>query len=599
MLNNIISTTIRNSLGENLGEMPQAQARIHVNIATSRGDSGSNSSPATNTPMSTPISISPGGRGVSGSNIGVGGSPASFLVGGSSANPPPQIFGQLLSDLLGSTSASSATPADSLPFNPFNPTESQLNQPLTELMRMFGTEDTDLPPAESSLNIFNVFFQSLRIGDMMDLARGQNRENSFERARQPLRDYLRNTYSIGSFENDREAVENLVNRLYMDIFVLENMGGLNLNLNQLFIMTQTSIDFPKSFEKLVKFHLKKIIQHILEHDSTSSPTISFSLGLFNRLNTFLNELVTLGRVCIGGSALRQTSSAADEQIVQVCVRKLREMLVESSSSNIGAFFGFFESFIQSKMQQILLSINLEQSVIEDYLVYKPNQTLENNNNAEQLVDDDQYDSASSTLSGNSIDMDQHFSQFNQASTLRVPKTTPSQHSILINERQETIPTSSSSSWQNSFPPQWLPIIESDVEKMSNTNQSTFTTYSDAYVNGMPSKRRKLLFSKNDLLTKNLFKRVLSRTLQKIQLKDTASNIGEEQILNQSLTQSRLIDSFDTEFDMAITDRLRHDAEFNEITQKSKSKEKDSNGDDNDEMTMYNKDRFQNSKKRFN
>ena len=574
------------------------QARIHVNIATSRGDSGSNSSPATNTPMSTPISISPGGRGVSGSNIGVGGSPASFLVGGSSANPPPQIFGQLLSDLLGSTSASSATSADSLPFNPFNPTESQLNQPLSELMRMFGTEDTDLPPAESSLNIFNVFFQSLRIGDMMDLARGQNRENSFERARQPLRDYLRNTYSIGSFENDREAVENLVNRLYMDIFVLENMGGLNLNLNQLFIMTQTSIDFPKSFEKLVKFHLKKIIQHILEHDSASSPTISFSLGLFNRLNTFLNELVTLGRVCIGGSALRQTSSAADEQIVQVCVRKLREMLVESSSSNIGAFFGFFESFIQSKMQQILLSINLEQNVIEEYLVYKPNQTLENNN-AEQLIDDEQYDSASSTLSGNSIDMDQHFSQYNQAPTLRVPKTTPSQHSILINERQETIPTSSSSSWQNSFPPQWLPIIESDVKKMSNTNPSTITTYSDAYVNGMPSKRRKLLFSKNDLLTKNLFKRVLSRTLQKIQLKDTASNISEEQILNQSLTQSRLIDSFDTEFDMAVTDRLRHDAEFNEITQKPKSKEKDSDGDENDEMTMYNKDRFQNSKKRFN
>jgi len=138
-----------------------------------------------------------------------------------------------------------------------------------------------------------------------------------------------------------------------------------------------------------------------------------------------------------------------------------------------------------------------------------------------------------------------------------------------------------------------------MRKISNPNQNENTTYSDAYVNGMPSKRRKLLFSKNDLLTKNLFKRVLSRTLQKTQLKETASNMSEEQIVNQSLSQSRLIDSFDAEFDTALTERLRHDPEFIEITQKPKAKEKQDDEKGGEDASLYNEDRFQNSKKRLN
>ena len=178
-------------------------------------------------------------------------------------------------------------------------------------------------------------------------------------------------------------------------------------------------------------------------------------------------------------------------------------------------------------------------------------------------------------------------------------------SVLVNENASTsgeASTSASASWENVFPAAWIPVIERDMQKIAENRTGPATnTYSDAYINGMPAKKRKLLFSKNDLLTKNLFKRVLSRTLEKIQVKSATSttNLSGEQIVDASLTQSRLIDSFDSEFDSAITERLRHDVDFREITKKAETKEKAENAEKNEDSPFYSEERFQNSRKRLN
>ena len=159
-----------------------------------------------------------------------------------------------------------------------------------------------------------------------------------------------------------------------------------------------------------------MFEHILDTKYDQAETSggdTWSNGLFVRLNTLLDQLVTLMRVCIGGSAARASSSMADEHIVQFCIRTLRDILSESSHMNIGSFFGMFEGYVQSKIQQILLNINLERSLVDEFIVHKKSQhELETEPEPEPSgpVDDDQYDSASSTLSGHSIDMDQHFSQ---------------------------------------------------------------------------------------------------------------------------------------------------------------------------------------------
>ena len=188
MLSNLISSTIQNSFNENrVGE--DGQARIQVNIATSRdGDevSSSNNSSTTNTP-----SLSPGGP--SSANpifSSIFGSLGNSSSSAGNIDLPVQLFGQLFGNLLSNTSANPTVTATSSLANPLSSAGLHLDQPLTELMRMFGSDENDLTP-DSTLNIFNVFFQSLRIGDMVSLARGQNRETTFERSRQPLLSYLR------------------------------------------------------------------------------------------------------------------------------------------------------------------------------------------------------------------------------------------------------------------------------------------------------------------------------------------------------------------------------------------------------------------------
>lgn len=170
---------------------------------------------------------------------------------------------------------------------------------------------------------------------------------------------------------------------------------------------------------------------------------------------------------------------------------------------------------------------------------------------------DQFDSASSTLSGHSLDVEQHFIEA-QA------------------QAQAQAQTSSSLAPLAVFPDEWIPVIERDMEKMENGSLNSSISYSDAYVNGMPAKKRKVILSRSDLVTKSLFKRVLGRTLDQIQLK---ANVNEEQVIHDGLNQSKLVDEFDGEFDLVVTERLKQDKDYNRIKQ-------------DDEM------RFQNTRKRF-
>jgi hypothetical protein len=573
MLSNLISSTIRNSFGGDNLTGPIGQAHIQVNIETN------NSSPTS--PNSNPHLASAGASGTG-------------------------MF-QMISSLIGDATGSGSVTDRLL-----------LNQPFSELMRLFGSNGNYL---DSTLNLFNIFVQSLRVGDLIDF--DQNRESYLERTRQPLRDFLRDKYDINNFETDRASVDNFLDRLYLEMFIEENSGGLHLNLSQIFTMHDNSIDFAKSFEKLVKLEFRKILEIILDskYDTAQAGEASWSFALFNQLSVLLYKLVTLSRLCIGGSASRSTSSASDDQIVQFCLRKLREMLTESS---IDTFSVFFENSIHTRIQQLLLDINLERSSIEEIIIHKDVYDDPNANppppppQTSAVVvglteDDDQYDSAASTLSGHSIDMDRHFSHAKTKSASQKQAKNNPESSDLPRSVLNDIASSSSSSWRNVFPDQWLPIIERDVQKINNSADQqqqqqprAVTTYSDAYINGMPAKRRKLLFTSNDLLTKNLFKRVLSRTLEKVQLKSSsAANVKVEHIIDSALSQSRLIETFDADFDAAITDRLKLDADFIEIMQEKTKDDvdkanNDKEDDDNDpDASFSNQERFQNIKKRLN
>ena len=160
----------------------------------------------------------------------------------------------------------------------------------------------------------------------------------------------------------------------------------------------------------------------------------------------------------------------------------------------------------------------------------------------------------------------------------------------------SISVATSSSGVNvEFPEEWKPIIEHDMESQRRVNQTgeSNTTYSDAYMSGMPAKKRKII-APNDFNKESLFKTVLNRTLKQVQLKPNAS---EKELAETGLRQTELISEFDAEVDSALNERLRGDVELTAIL-KSDKKESDETEEKLDDV-VYNKNRFALSKKRLN
>lgn len=336
LLSNILSSTLR---GENNQEGNQ-HFRVNIggvpgqiSIATiSTSSSSENTTPTTQTPTSTPLINSPRG---SAANLLP--NLSSMLFGGAN---------NIFSNLTRNSTTAQSQPQDRVAgailreaFNLMdtnNQNDQRLNQPLREFMRIFGSDELDemvnnsRTGAPSMINIFNVFFSSLTLGDMIDLARGQNRHRVFQATREPLRQYIRGLIQPNNTPNS-EDYQNLTDRLFTDIF--EDSNGLNIDFSQ-FELVDENIDFKKSFEKLVKQNLRSILEHLFDSSyEQESSANTWSFVLFQKFQSLLDQVINLGRACVRN---------ADTKMLQLVVEKLRTGLASGSSLNLGPLFGPFE-----------------------------------------------------------------------------------------------------------------------------------------------------------------------------------------------------------------------------------------------------------------
>ena len=248
--------------------------------------------------------------------------------------------------------------------------DSALNQPMSEILRNFSLGDesqSDELPESSPLNVFNVFLTSLTLSDIVDLARGQNRHRIFERARQPLREFLREKFSIQT-ESD-ESIASFVDQLYHDLFEDSN-SGLHIDFEQ-FQLVDAKLDFKKSFTKLIKAHFRAIIKHILnpvyDEQIERETNNTWSSVLCEQLFRLADNLVNLVRACV---------REPDQTLMQLVLRKFREnVLSQNVLAGLG-FFGMFESFIQGQAQTLLGSISTNRASVEEFIVRKEDEQEE-------------------------------------------------------------------------------------------------------------------------------------------------------------------------------------------------------------------------------
>ena len=339
-----------------------------------------------------------------------------------------------------------------------NPNDQRLNQPIRDFFRMFGAEWDEEDEEESSsaaatesstsgslstLNLFNVFFSAMSLGDMISLARGSgtignggvaNSAQMYQRARQPLRDFIcrnvlqyearRNNeltqYALSSPPTNQLAdaqLSEFASRLYTDIFE-DAENGLNIDFSR-FELVIPKVNLRESLAKLFKYHLKILLEHLFDnqYDQTETPDM-WSIIFSRKLHDLIDHVVGLSRLCVRN---------ADAKVTEVALEKLRAaMMAQNFLTSNNGFFGIFETFTRSQIQSVLSTVPpMTRSEFERFLVYVQEETsvvkmedvkeestpaaTSSLNTAAAMEDDaGQYDSATSTLSSLSMDVDQQF-----------------------------------------------------------------------------------------------------------------------------------------------------------------------------------------------
>ena len=595
-------------------------------------------------------------------------------------------------------------------FQPDAGRQERLDRPLSEFIRStFGiggavdddddstnvqdNEEAETPSGEPNAGgLLHTLFSSMSLGDMISLARGTDRQRVFERSRRAVRDYLRNDNESAATTN---SADHLAERFYTELFVepssFVDLAHLELR------MSDESVDFAASLERLVKHHLRRLLEHMLlqpdasDANSSQQQATTWSEQLIDAFHLLVNHLVALSRACI---------SDADGQLARIVTAQIGQHLVthqaatqqqqQQQQPSMSLFQGIFDSFVRRQVEQLIQGVRLGRADIEQFIVAKtaapvaPSTATTNSEvKTEQAVtsstltatetepvatapsappqpqqplsdDDERYDSVSSTLSGrsSSMDIDRHYREhkmqqinaLSASTAAATPTQTPASASATGPATAATTSSASSSEWSGLVPAEWVPIIENDVAAAAAAaavnGTRTRPAFSDAYTSGMPSKRRKLFAAATSAaaiigssssnggsksgdvgqLNRDLFKQVLSRTMDKVELQ-AQSSLTRSQLIDTKLSDDdELVQQFQAEFDRAIGQRLRSDADYQEIiaarTQPEQPQQQQQHDDvaiDDSEATVakektqvddesdlvYNTERFKFSRKHFN
>jgi hypothetical protein len=285
---------------------------------------------------------------------------------------------------------------------------------------------------------FNVFGIQLSLRDLDSIT-----SNFYDTQRDGLRAFLMQNY-FGNDEINDETISNASRDILIE---------LEKYLERLSTYHHADYDVRKSIENLIGKTLPFLINLIVEDDSTE-----FGTRIERLLVTFLENVYMILVKCIG---IRDTEKYLNDIANLV-------MTGEISRGNLSKFPAYvIKTFLIERRSYDL-------SEIQEFLIIKrPAPPI---NETPMEVDDEIMEDAAMNIIEEEDEEDSS-NAIQQEDLLSEP--------LPIIERSEP--------WHAQFPSNWLPIITRDISRQRR--QSPQPAYSDAYITGMASKRRKVLLSK--------------------------------------------------------------------------------------------------------
>lgn len=210
--------------------------------------------------------------------------------------------------------------------------------------------------------------------------------------------------------------------------------------------------------------------------------------------------------------------------------------------------------LRSLFQRQLDNISLDSTAIREFIVIRrpaPGESMETavtSNQAQPMETDDIEEPRPMN-----VDTEETvFSTFNREDTVPPP----------IVQDDETLPTVivGSEPWHYNFPnPSWIPVITRDLSRQRR--QSPQPPFSDSYISGMSSKRRKLISDRKPPVDiPNMLSDGIRCAITTAAVPPTTTSVAD--ITNSIVTDPMLQTSYKEALKSTVQDRLKNESDFN-------------------------------------
>ncbi|XP_077186931.1 large proline-rich protein BAG6 isoform X2 [Paroedura picta] len=439
-------------------------------------------------------------------SAGAGG--GSGVRGGASADAlPPEFFTSVvqgvLSSMMGSLSAQQGSTESIADF----------------IQRLSGTNNIFEPGTEGALGFFgdllSLICQNFSMVDMVMLLHGQFQP--LQRIQPQLSRFFREEYLHGqepTERNVRMATYNLINGL--EEYIRESFASVQVH---------DGVDITRTNLEFLQDQFNRIATHILHCTDNS-----FGFRLLELCNQGLFECLALNLYCLRGEQGALTAVIND---------RIRRMSADMNPSLVS----WLTTMMSMRLQVILEHMPVTEEQILQYVrrVGDPPQPVPEEpmdlQAVEQLFEALQRESAASP-----------------APATTAEEAMPQQRGEPEHEepQQGEPPAPDAEPWAAAVPPEWVPIIREDIQSQRKLKQQP--PISDAYLSGMPAKRRKTMQGDGPQL-------LLSEAVNKAAKGAGVKPLSSPESLQRDLADPALQEGYRQQLKSDLQKRLQADPSF--------------------------------------
>ncbi|XP_066469337.1 large proline-rich protein BAG6 isoform X2 [Tiliqua scincoides] len=438
-----------------------------------------------------------------GGGVGGGGN----VRGGASSDAlPPEFFTSVvqgvLSSMMGSLSAQQGSTESIADF----------------IQRLSGTSNIFEPGTEGALGFFgdllSLICQNFSMVDMVMLLHGQFQP--LQRIQPQLSRFFREEYLHGqepTERNVRMATYNLINGL--EEYIRESFASVQVH---------EGVDITRTNLEFLQEQFNRIATHILHCTDNT-----FGFRLLELCNQGLFECLALNLYCLRGEQAALTAVIND---------RIRRMSADMNPSLVS----WLTTMMSMRLQVILEHMPVTEEQILQYVrrVGDPPQPV-----PEEPMDLQAVEQPSETL--------QCDSAASPAPATTAEEAMPQQRGEPEQEDlQREPPAPDAEPWAAAVPPEWVPIIREDIQSQRKLKQQP--PLSDAYLSGMPAKRRKTMQGDGPQL-------LLSEAVNKAAKVAGVKPLTNAESLNRDLAEPALQESYRQQLKSDLQKRLQADPSF--------------------------------------